>query len=87
MSYPVLEQTKQRVNIMLPIETVKLINSIAKTGEKSGFINRAVQHYVESIGKKNLKDALRKGAGLRAKRDLKLAEEWFSLKDEDSKKR
>jgi len=72
----------QRINITLPEETLGLIDRLAKTGDRSRFIDRAIRYYVEAIGKANLKNLLKEGAIHRAERDLRLAEEWFILEEE-----
>ncbi len=72
----------QRINITLPEETLGLIDRLAKTGDRSRFIDRAIRYYVEAIGKANLKKLLKEGAISRAERDLRLAEEWFTLGEE-----
>jgi CopG family transcriptional regulator/antitoxin EndoAI len=72
----------QRINITLPEETLGLIDRLAKTGDRSRFIDRAIRYYVEAIGKANLKNLLKEGAINRAERDLRLAEEWFILEEE-----
>ncbi|MCI0538460.1 MAG: ribbon-helix-helix domain-containing protein [Verrucomicrobiales bacterium] len=72
----------QRINITLPEETLGLIDRLAKTGDRSRFIDRAIRYYVEAVGKANLKSLLKEGAINRAERDLRLAEEWFTLEEE-----
>ena len=36
----------QRINIILPEATVRTIDRMARPGQRSRFIDRAVQHYV-----------------------------------------
>jgi CopG family transcriptional regulator/antitoxin EndoAI len=72
----------KRINVTLPEATVKLIDRVAKKGDRSRFINQAVRHYVEDIGRENLKRRLKEGAIARASRDLALASEWFPLDEE-----
>lgn len=72
----------QRINITLPEETLSLIDRVAAKGDRSRFIDRAIRYYVESVGKAKLKKLLKEGAIARAQRDLRLAEEWFSLEEE-----
>jgi len=71
----------RRINITLPEETVRLIDRVTERGDRSRLIDEAVKHYIEEIGRANLKARLKEGA-LRPKRDLALAEEWFSLEEE-----
>lgn len=69
----------RRVNITLPDETIRLIDSIARKGDRSFLIAEAVRHYVASIGKARLRRLLKEGAIERAERDRTIAEEWCAL--------
>ncbi len=68
-----------RVNITLPKETMKLIDRVTHKTNRSGFVDRAVHFYIQKIGRTNLAKQLRAGAETRARRDLEITEEWFSL--------
>lgn len=70
-----------RVNMTLPAETVRLIERAARKGNRSRFVDHAVRHYVETVGKATLKKLLREGATRRSGRDARLAEEWFTLEE------
>jgi len=72
----------RRLNITLPEETVRLIDRVAKKGDRSRFIAEAVERYVAEIGRANLKRQLKEGAIRRADRDLQLATEWFGVEEE-----
>ena len=72
----------RRINISLPEETLALIDRVAQLGDRSRFIDEAVKHYVQDIGRGKLRKQLQEGAQRRARRDLALAGEWFGL-DED----
>jgi CopG family transcriptional regulator/antitoxin EndoAI len=69
----------RRINITLPEETIRLIDRVAKKGDRSFLISEAVHRYVASVGKERLRRLLKDGAIRHAERDLKLAEEWCSL--------
>jgi CopG family transcriptional regulator / antitoxin EndoAI len=71
-----------RVNITLPEETIELIDRVTERGDRSRFIDEAVRHYIEEIGRANLRKRLKEGAVQRAERDLHLAEEWFTVDEE-----
>lgn len=71
-----------RVNVTLPKETVRLIDRVARKGNRSRFIDQAVRHYVEQVGKTSLRRLLKEGAARRAERDLRLAHEWFGVEEE-----
>jgi CopG family transcriptional regulator/antitoxin EndoAI len=72
----------RRINISLPEETLALIDRVAKQGDRSRFIDEAIKHYVQEVGRSKLRTQLQEGALRRAKRDLTLAEEWFGLDEE-----
>ena len=69
----------RRINITLPEETIRLIERVAKKGDRSFLISEAVHRYVASVGKTRLRRLLKEGARRNADRDLKLAEEWAGL--------
>jgi CopG family transcriptional regulator / antitoxin EndoAI len=73
---------RTRVNITLPEETIELIDRVTERGDRSRFIDEAVRHYIEKIGRANLRKRLKEGAVQRAERDLHLAEEWFTVDEE-----
>ena len=69
----------RRLNVTLPVDTVRLIDRVARRGSRSRLIDRAVRRYVQDLGRTNLKKKLRAGAVERAERDLQIAQEWFEL--------
>jgi CopG family transcriptional regulator/antitoxin EndoAI len=75
----------RRINITLPEETIRLIDRVARKGDRSFLISEAVRHYVASVGKERLRRLLKEGALRHAERDRSLAEDWGGLNlDEDS---
>jgi CopG family transcriptional regulator/antitoxin EndoAI len=72
----------KRVNIMLPDQTVKVLDRVAPKGNRSRFISQAVLHYVQTQGRANLRERLKQGALANAKLDLEIAEEWFPVDQE-----
>jgi len=72
----------KRIDVTLPEETVRLIDRVARKGDRSRLINEAVKHYLDGIGRANLRKKLKKGAIARARRDLRLTAEWFPLEEE-----
>ena len=72
----------KRVNVTLPPETLHLIDRLSRKGNRSRFLDNAVKFYVTAIGRSALRKQLKAGAIQRAERDLRLAEEWFSIEDE-----
>lgn len=69
----------RRVNITLPDATIRLIDRVARKGDRSFLISEAVRHYVASVGKARLRRLLKEGALRHAERDRRLAEEWSAL--------
>ena len=72
----------KRINIMLPDETVRVLDRVAAKGSRSQFISRAVIHYVETRSKRSLRERLKQEALVNASRDLELAAAWFPLEEE-----
>jgi len=72
----------RRLNITLPETTVRLLDRVAKRGERSRVIADAVHRYAEDLGRASLKERLKEGALRRADRDLGLAEAWFPVESE-----
>lgn len=73
----------KRVNITLPGKTIQLLDGIAKKGNRSFFVDKAVRFYIEEVGRANLKKQLREGAINRSSRDIAVSEDWFLI-DEQS---
>jgi metal-responsive CopG/Arc/MetJ family transcriptional regulator len=76
----------KRINIVLPDETVSVLDHVTSKGNRSTFISRAVLHYVESRGRQTLRKRLEAGYRANAERDLATAVEWFPLEEEAAKK-
>ncbi|MEJ5369079.1 MAG: hypothetical protein WHT08_12210 [Bryobacteraceae bacterium] len=72
----------KRINVILPMETLKLLERVAPKGKRSRLISDAVLHYVKCRGKSELEYRLRAGALANAARDLEIAGEWFSFEEE-----
>lgn len=77
----------KRVNITLPQETIELIDQLSAEGERSRFLNDAVNFYVREKGRTNLKRLLKEGYIKQSGRDLEIAKEWFSLEEEAWRKK
>jgi metal-responsive CopG/Arc/MetJ family transcriptional regulator len=72
----------KRINIILPDETVSILDRVTTRGNRSRFIDRAILHYVETSGRQNLRAQLKAGYRANAQRDLDTAAAWFSLEEE-----
>jgi CopG family transcriptional regulator/antitoxin EndoAI len=75
-------RVRKRVNVSLPEETLRLLDRVAKQGERSALITEAVTAYLGERRRKAFRDRLRQGALVRAERDRRLAEEWFPLEED-----
>lgn len=75
------KQIQQRVNIVLPQETLDLLDAVSKKGERSRVIDIAVRDYVSRAGKAQLRKLLIEGAVARNNRDLEVARMWGQLND------
>ena len=73
---------RQRVNITLAEETIRMLDGVAGKGERSRLIDEAVRHFVKARHRETLRTRLKEGARKRAERDLRLAEDWFLLEEE-----
>jgi CopG family transcriptional regulator/antitoxin EndoAI len=72
----------KRINIVLPDETVAVLDRVAAKGSRSRFISRAVMHLIETEGRANLRERLKAESLANAERDLAIAAEWFPLEEE-----
>lgn len=72
----------KRVDITLPRETVKLLESISKKGDRSRLVDQAIRFYAKEMSRANLRKLVKEGAIENAARDLSIAQEWFPLENE-----
>ena len=72
----------KRINVILPEETVELMDRVATKGQRSRLIDEAVQEYVRILGRARLRKHLEEGARKRAPRDLGLVADWFDIDEE-----
>lgn len=72
----------KRVNIILPEETLDVMDRAAPRGARSRFVAEAIMHYVRCRGGANLRRRLKEGAMANARRDLAVAEQWFTLDEQ-----
>ena len=76
----------KRINILLPEATVQTIDRMAKPGQRSRFINTAVQHYVANRSVEALKTQLEHAAVRDRDLDREVAADWFAVDHETWKK-
>jgi len=72
----------KRINVILPETTVAVLDRVAPKGNRSAVIDRAVQHFIKSHSRHNLRRLLEEEAKVNAQRDLEIAADWFPLEEE-----
>ncbi len=72
----------RRINIILPEETIAVLDRVAPKGSRSRFVSEAVLQYVKERRRRNLRERLRSGYLANADQSLKIAAEWFPLEEE-----
>jgi hypothetical protein len=72
----------KRINIMLPEDTVRTIDRLARPGQRSRFIARAVQHYIITASPEALQERLKQAAIRDRDLDLEIANDWFAVDQE-----
>jgi len=69
----------RRINVVLPESTIKSLTKVAKPGERSKFIDKAVRHYIANESK----EALRARLEFTTRRDIDLnreiMEDWADV--------
>ena len=77
-----LKSVAKRINIVLPEDTLRMLDRVAPRGSRSHLISEAVKQFVTTRARANLAAQLKQGAVANAQRDLELAHEWFALDEE-----
>jgi CopG family transcriptional regulator/antitoxin EndoAI len=72
----------KRINIVLAESTIRTIGRLAKPGERSRFIDRAVQHYVATQSAEALRKRLEEAAVRDRDLDRQVADEWLPVDQE-----
>jgi len=72
----------KRINIVLPEETIKVLDRVAPKGNRSRFISQAVLHYIDTRSRETLRQRLKQEALENSGRDLALAADWYPLEEE-----
>src|SRR6266542_3028487 len=72
----------KRINVILPEHTVRTIDRMTKPGERSQFIDQAVQHYVATASPQAVQEQLQAAAIRDRDLDLEISEEWFAVDKE-----
>jgi len=69
----------KRINIVLPETTIKTIDRMVRHGQRSQFINQAVQHFVSHRSTEALKTQLERAAVRDQDLDREIAADWFAV--------
>ena len=69
----------KRINIILDESTISTIDRLSRPGERSRFIERAVQHYVATASAEALQERLKKAAIRDHDLDLTIADDWADV--------
>ena len=70
---------QRRINISLPERTVRLLDRVAKKGDRSRLIDAAVKSYIGQIGRAKLRKEMAAGYRQKAQEDLEIATDWFAV--------
>jgi CopG family transcriptional regulator / antitoxin EndoAI len=73
----------KRINVILPDRLVNTLDRLVKPGERSRFIDRAIQHYVATRSAEGVAEELRKAALRDRDLDTEISDEWNAV-DHDS---
>ena len=76
----------KRINVILPEATVRTIDRLSRPGQRSRFIERAVQYYVVMASPEALQERLKQAAIRDHDLDLEIASDWFAVDQEQWQK-
>jgi CopG family transcriptional regulator/antitoxin EndoAI len=76
----------KRINVILPEATVRTIDRLSRPGQRSRFIERAVQHYVATASPEALQERLKQAALRDRDLNLEIANDWFAVDQEQWQK-
>jgi CopG family transcriptional regulator/antitoxin EndoAI len=77
----------KRTNIVLPEATIQTIDRIAKPGERSRFVNRAVQHFIAHRSTEALRTQLERAAVRDRDLDHEISADWSAVDEEAIRRR
>jgi hypothetical protein len=72
----------RRINILLPEATLNVIDRMARPGQRSRFIERAVRHYVATASPEALEERIKQAAIRDRDLDLGIADDWLAVDQE-----
>ena len=76
----------KRINVILQEATVRTIDRLSRPGQRSRFIERAVQYYVTTASPEALEERLRQAALRDHDLDREIASDWFAVDQEQWQK-
>ena len=76
----------KRINVILPEATIRTIDRLTQPGQRSRFIERAVEHYVNTAGPEALQERLKQAALRDRDLDLEISSDWFAVDGEQWQK-
>jgi CopG family transcriptional regulator/antitoxin EndoAI len=76
----------KRINVILAEATIHTIDRLSRRGQRSRFIERAVQHYVATAGPEALQGRLRQAALRDRDLDREIAADWFAVDQQQWRK-
>jgi metal-responsive CopG/Arc/MetJ family transcriptional regulator len=72
----------KRINVVLPQQTLQVLDQVAGKGKRSEFISHAVLHYIRTRGRRRLRERLKAGYQAQAAENLEIALQWFRLEEQ-----
>ena len=69
----------KRINVVLPTTTISSIDRLVRPGQRSEFINRAVEHYVATQSAEAIQKRLEATAVRDRDLDRQVADEWSEV--------
>ena len=72
----------KRINVILPDATIRTIARLAKPGERSRLIDRAVQHYATTRSAEAVREQLKQSCLRDRDLDLEIADDWLAVDHE-----
>src|SRR4051812_23215547 len=72
----------KRINIVLPDSTIRAIDRITKPGQRSRFIDEAVQHFVANRSREALRAQLEHASVRDRDLDREVAADWIAVDNE-----
>lgn len=80
--YSRLSPMNKRINVILPESTLAVLDKVVAKGSRSRFVDMAIQQFVQTQSRRNLREQLKAEGLANAERDLLMSAEWFPLEEE-----